>query len=136
MLTITLVLVKLGSINPLTEPIVQWFQKLGFWNDDIERRILAARLFLPLDVETEFRNELRLPLGNSTKNLFNTIVEEQSTIYISQPKIWTEKRYCVSELIKLQLARIQGEEGLVIPNPIAYDPRTQFLIGTKVSPVL
>ncbi|HUC94949.1 MAG TPA: hypothetical protein VMR19_03050 [Candidatus Saccharimonadales bacterium] len=145
----SITLVKLKSLDPKIEPVVRWFKLLDFWSLRIEKRITEARLHVPVDIETLFREKFELPLIEPTRTLLCTLLQKENGMELAMlgyktgsetppgaKKPWEDPETCTGKLRKLGLVRFQDNILLKPINSIAFDPRVQFLIGLRKQPVL
>ena len=132
--------VPLRSISPLIDPIVRWFQILGFWNETIQERVVASRFNLSPALVTLLRQKMELPLIDPTKALFQNLLKNENGIDIRSLGLtmqsWKDPDTCTHRLYTLKLVRIQEDEYLLKPiNKIAFDPRVQYIVGVRPVPI-
>jgi hypothetical protein len=125
------------SLDPEEDPLIKWFEDLNFWNVNVRCRIRAAGNCLPLDVEAEFKETLKLPLESDTRNLFSKLINSCTGIPLISLGFcgcgYDDPDTCVGKILSLRLGRVQDRFKFKAVN-IAFDPRAQFLIGARSVP--
>lgn len=136
MALVHLCLVKFYSTDP-EDRLVKWLVDLNFWNTMVKYRVEAAKGFLPLDVESDLKDKLELPLDRYTKKVFSNLVA--SDVGISLKTLgycdhgWKDPETCVGKILGLQLGRVQDEKRFKALS-CAFDPRVQYLVGVRSRP--
>lgn len=137
MALVHLCLVKFYSTDPREDRLIRWLVDLNFWNAMIKYRVEAAKGFLPLDVESDLKEKLELPLDRYAKKIFSDLVA--SDVGISLETLgycdhgWKDPETCVGKILGLQLARVQDEKRFKALS-YAFDPRVQYLVGIRSRP--
>jgi hypothetical protein len=132
-------LVKFASkrLDPNEDRLIEWLTELGFWNSEVENRVKKADNHLPLDIEYDLKDGLKLPLDNPTRAVFSDLL--RSDVGLSLKALgfhdgeWADPECCVGRLLNLKVARVQDSERFKALC-IAFDPRAQFLIGARKIP--
>jgi len=133
----TFALVKFASLG--NDPVIAWLDGLEFWNEKVEKRCQEANNHLPLDLEVLFQEEFDLPLVSAdTIKLLRKLLGDSNGIELRKigytSTSWRDPGTCTGKLNNLHLIRVQ-DGNLLKPLPIAFDPRVQFLLGLRVSPL-
>ncbi len=133
-------LVKFKSklLDPDEDPLVGWLYALGFWGDEVVLRINQAKGYLPLDIETDFRNAFDLPIDGNTNCLFSKLLcsctgIDLHTLGYNGDDDYRDPYTCVGKILALKLGRVQDNTRFKALS-IAFDPRAQFLIGARKVP--
>jgi len=130
-------LVKFTSLDPDIDPLIEWLQDLDFWNDEIEDRVKEADMFLPLDIETDFRDMFGIPLNLQTQSHFSHLLASCIGIRLETLGLdedgWKDPETCTGKITSLLLGRVQDEK-LLKATKIAFDPRAQYLVGVYKRP--
>ncbi len=128
----TINLVQFGSLDPEVDPLTGWIYNLGFLDSRVDTIIRGLNNFMPIDIETEFRQRLGLPLVKPTRTLFNKLLQSENGLNLKEMGLsdggWGDSETCTGKLIHLSLARVQ-DNSVLKATKVAFDPRVQFLIG-------
>jgi len=117
--------------------LVRWLVNLDFWDSGVEKRVLVANGYLPIDLEYQLKDQYKLPFDENTLDLFGQLLS--SDIGLSLESLgfkeggWRNPDSCVGKILFLKLGRVQ--DGVRFkPLPIAFDPRAQYLVGFRKYP--
>jgi len=129
--------VVFNSLEPEEDPLARWLEDLGLLNQETSQRISEADMHLPLDLEYSFREKLERSLDADCLTLLSKLLKNENGIELKQlclsTATWTDHLTCTGRLNRLKLVKVR--HGVLLPLAIARDPRVQFLIGTRTSPV-
>lgn len=135
-------LVKFRSelLDPDEDPLIGWLYALGFWEEEVMIRVNQAKGYLPLDMETDFRNAFELPIDSCTNCLFSKLLcsctgIDLYTLGYNGDDDYRDPYTCVGKILALKLGRVQDNTRFKALN-IAFDPRAQFLIGARKVPYI
>jgi hypothetical protein len=131
------------SLDPDEDPLIQWMINLEFWNSRVRDcvvktyRAKEASCYLPLYLETQFRQKFKLPFGRDTQKLFSRLLSSSTGIPLCTLGFndcgWEDTETCTGKILALQLGRVQDRARFKAVN-IAFDTRAQFLIGSRSVP--
>ncbi len=118
----------------LDKELEKWFGELGLWSEKFECRTESARGFIPIDVETQLREQLWL--DSSCVDLLHRLLNDSNGLELEslgiKPKDWdqalSQNDCACALLVNKCLARAQ-DKVLLKPLSIAFRPDVQYLVG-------
>ena len=122
----------------LDEELEKWFGGLGLWSEKFEHRIESTRGFIPIDIETQLREQLWL--DSSCVDLLHRLLNDSNGLELEslgiKPEDWDQvlsRNDCACTLLVNKcLARTQ-DNVLLKPLRIAFRPDVQYLVGLHSS---
>lgn len=130
-------LVRLTNLDPDEDLLAEWLKCLNVWDFELECRVMAAKGFFPLDMEYRVKDQLGLPLDESTLKLFQRLLKDDLGINLETLGCngnWRDPNTCVGRIYSLNLARVQDNVRFKAQNPIAFDTRVHYLVGLRNNP--
>lgn len=130
--------IKLTSLDPNKDPIVFWFWCLKFWNEAIVEEIKRANLVLPKATAVQFQTSYNLPFRGKAMDIFDTLWEDMNGLPLTmkeiRDRVWLNPSHHYGQMHKLCLIRLDnnGNNYVVKPKKIVFDPRVKYLVGTEI----
>ena len=125
------------ALDPREDRLIKWLIDLNFWNTTVKYQVMAARGYLPLEVEYELKEKLGLPLDHVTKTLFSRLIGSDMGLSLKSlgfcDQDWDDPETCCGKLLQLNLARVQDSERFKAIS-YAFDTRIQYLVGVRQNP--
>ena len=103
------------SLDPDEDPLIQWMVNLRFWNSRVRNcvkktfRDEEASCYLPVYLETQFRQKFKLPFECDTQTLFSRLLSSDTGIPLFTLGFngcgWEDTETCTGKILALQLGR-------------------------------
>ena len=111
------------------DPLALWLKHLGLWSEEMEERIKLAEYHLPLDIETEVRQKLGLPISDErTREILETITQSNNGVCVTKYKDYDLYRIRLLEQVLL-LIREDTSSKTYKPLAPAFNIGVKYLVG-------